>query len=351
MSDEFTRYHCQMALPGFGQRGQQLLQKARVLLIGAGGLGCPAAQYLAASGVGTIGLVDDDIVSESNLHRQILFTPKDVGLPKVEVASKRLQIQNPGVTIIPFHLRVTSSTIMELLKGFDLLIEGTDNFDTKYLLNDACVLSGKPLIYGAIYQYEGQVAIWNVLQKDGSYSPNYRDVFPDAETALVPDCSDGGVIPTLAGVVGCMQANEAIKYLTKVPTLLSGKLWMINIQEGNTRVVTLPKRTNVKITHLTETIPVVAFGDLQQMNGCQLIDVRTNHEHNTFNIGGINIPLDELTNQLPEIPASQPLVCYCASGKRSMVAARLIKNRYPKVEIYSLSGGIAGICRQKDLSR
>lgn len=223
MEDNFERYQCQIALPGFGISSQQLLENARVLIIGMGGLGCPSAQYLVSSGIGTIGIADDDTVSLSNLHRQILYTPEDTGLSKVEVAARRLQQQNPSVNIVTHNLRVTSENVINLISEYDLIIEGTDNFETKYLLNDACVLAGKPLIYGAIYQHEGQVSIWNVLQNDGTYSPNYRDVFPDIEASRIPNCREGGVIPTLAGIVGCMQANEAIKYITGCEDAFSGK--------------------------------------------------------------------------------------------------------------------------------
>ncbi len=169
MSSEQNRYQCQIALPSFGASAQELLKNAKVLIVGMGGLGCPSSQYLAASGVGTIGIADDDIVSLSNLHRQILYTPEDIGKRKVEIVAKRLQQQNPEVKIIPIKERVTSENVMDLISEFDLIIEGTDNFETKYLLNDACVLAGKSLVYGAIYQYEGQVSIWNVPQKDGSF--------------------------------------------------------------------------------------------------------------------------------------------------------------------------------------
>lgn len=343
MSDDFERYRCQMALPGFGKSSQHLLQKARVLIVGAGGLGCPAAQYLAAAGIGTIGIADDDVVSLSNLHRQILFSPEDLGLPKVKIATEKLQNQNPAIKVISYNQRVTSSNVMELIAAFDLVIDGTDNFETKYLLNDACVLSGKPLVYGAIYQYDGQVSIWNVLQQDGTYSPNYRDVFPDAEKARIPNCADGGVIPTLAGIVGCMQANEAIKYFIRAEDLLSGKLWMINVQDGRTRIVNLKKQSIVKITGLPETIATITFDALQKemkQQNYELIDVRTEAEHQAFNIGGKNIPLDELKNHPDLLSFSQPVVFYCASGSRSGAAVRLIKNKFPGAIAYSLQGGI-----------
>lgn len=341
MTNSFERYHCQMALPGFGKSSQQLLQNARILIVGAGGLGCPVAQYLTASGIGTIGIADDDTVSVSNLHRQILYTPDDVGLPKAAVAAHKLQQQNPAVRFIVHHLRVTPFNVMDLIKDFDLIIEGTDNFETKYLLNDACVLQGKPLIYGAIYQYEGQVSVWNVRQQDGSYTPNYRDVFPDAEKAAIPNCSDGGVIPTLAGIVGCMQANEAIKYFTAKENVLSSQLWMVNVQTGSTHIVKLPKQSGVTITALPQNITnIISIDDLQQ-GDYELIDVRTQAEHQAFNIGGKNIPLDELENKLKLLSFSRPIICYCASGKRSTAAVALIQQHFPEAMVFSLSNGIA----------
>lgn len=343
MNDDLERYRCQMALPGFGEQLQERLQNARVLIVGMGGLGCPAAQYLAAAGIGTLGLADDDRVSVSNLHRQILFTPEEAGLPKVNIASGKLQRQNPLIRVIPYHLRVTSSNVMDLIAEFDLVIDGTDNFETKYLLNDACVMQGKPLVYGAIYQFDGQVSVWNVLQKDGAYSCNYRDVFPDAETAQVPNCAESGVIPTLAGIVGCMQANEAIKYFTGAQDLLSGKLWMINVQDGSARNIDLKKQTGVAITELAETVATITLDELQRdsdKRDYELIDVRAEDEHNAFNIGGKNIPLGILKDQLDRLSLSHPIVCYCASGNRSAEAARLIKRRFPEAKIFSLKGGI-----------
>lgn len=347
MSTPFERYQCQIALPGFGVASQELLENARILIVGMGGLGCPSAQYLASSGVGTIGIADDDTVSLSNLHRQILYTPDDVGAYKVDIATKRLQQQNPSVAIIPYRLRITSSNVMEMISEFDLIIEGTDNFETKCLLNDACVLAGKPLVYGAIYQHESQVSIWNVLQKDGSYSPNYRDVFPNAEESQVPNCREGGVIPTLAGIVGCMQANEAIKYITRSEDLLDGKLWMMNVMSGKTQIIKL-RKTTVQITGLTETIPTISPEQfLQDKENFEMIDVRTEKEHLSFNIGGKNIPLDILQDHFSIISStSEPILVYCQSGKRSMEAARKIKKAFPEKEVFSLKGGINGISEE-----
>lgn len=278
MEDHFGRYQCQIALPGFGISSQESLKNAKVLIVGMGGLGCPSSQYLASSGIGTIGIVDDDIVSLSNLHRQILYTPEDIGLPKVEVAARRLQQQNPSVNIIPLNFRITSENVIDIIQEYDLIIEGTDNFETKYLLNDACVLTGKPLIYGAIYQHEGQVSLWNVLQNDGTYSPNYRDVFPDVEESQVPNCREGGVIPTLAGIIGCMQANEAIKYLTGSEDLLSGKLWMLSVMTGKTQVIKLKKSTAVRITDLVQTIPLIPIEQFErEKTYFEIIDVRTDN--------------------------------------------------------------------------
>lgn len=337
--EEFERYQCQMSLPEFGISSQESLKKAKVLIIGMGGLGCPSAQYLTSAGIGTIGIVDDDMVSMSNLHRQILYTPGDIGLLKVEVAAKRLQQQNPSINILPINLRVTSENVMDLISDFDLIIEGTDNFETKYLLNDACVLAGKPLVYGAIYQYEGQVSIWNVLQEDGSHTPNYRDIFPNVEASQVPNCAEGGVIPTLAGIIGCMQANEAIKYLIQSEDILSGKLWMMNVMTGRTQIIRLRKTSAVQIMELPQTLASITFEELES-NHYELIDVRTEQEHQDFNIGGTNIPLDELENKLDLINGSVPIVCYCATGKRSASAVGKIKKAFPDMEVFSLKGGI-----------
>lgn len=339
MNKEFERYTCQIKLPDFGESAQQRLQKARVAIVGMGGLGCPAAQYLVSSGVGTLALVDDDVITESNLHRQILYAHHEIGLSKAEVAAAKLKLQNPYVTMASHKQRVTPDNVMEIITGFDLVIDASDNFETRYVLNDACVLLGIPLVYGAIYQYEGQVAIWNVRKKDNTYTCNYRDLFPEADKAIVPDCSEGGVIPTLAGMVGCMQANEAIKYLSGNKDLLTDKLWIVNVLDGQSRVFKLKKQSKATVNSLKETVAAITLDEMQEFAPFELIDVRTAAEHKTANMGGVNIPMDELPDRLSELPLSDPILVYCATGRRSAAAVLLIKEKYPDARVFSLKGG------------
>ena len=336
------RYSCQIALPGFSPEMQQKLTDASVLIIGMGGLGCPAAQYLVASGVGTVGIVDDDVVSVSNLHRQILYREADAGRSKVDVAHEVLTAQNPQVKVASYKLRVNADNIMSLLTDYDVVLDCTDNFDTRYLVNDACVLSGKTLVYGAIYQYEGQVAVWNVLLRDGKRSPNYRDLYPDVNPASVPDCATGGVIPTIAGMIGCIQANEAIKCITGTGELLAGKLLTLDVQTMQSRVIKIGAVSKVSIVslHGSVDVPEITIEELEQSReNYILIDVRNADERAAYNIGGIHIPLAEISTT--EIDVTKPVLCYCASGKRSRAAAQVLQQRYSGLAVFSLSGGIS----------
>jgi molybdopterin/thiamine biosynthesis adenylyltransferase/rhodanese-related sulfurtransferase len=341
MEPDFTRYSCQIALPGFGEAAQQLLQQAKVLVVGAGGLGCPALQYLVAAGVGTIGVADYDTISISNLHRQILYTPADAGLKKAIIACERVQKQNPAITIIPHNLKITSDNVMDIFKDYDIVIDGTDNFETRYLLNDAAVLSGKPLVYGAIYQYEGQVAAWNIKNKDGTFSPNYRDLFPQVDASQIPNCAEGGVIPTLAGIIGCIQANEVIKYLTKTGELLVGKILIFDAQSLQSRIIKIGTTTKTRIEKLTPTvsIPVISAEELAAGN-FELIDVRTIHERDLFDIGGKHIPIEEIEENLDYFGDEITRVLYCTTGKRSGEAVKIIKQKYPLAKVFSLEGGL-----------
>ncbi|MCS3735860.1 HesA/MoeB/ThiF family protein [Mucilaginibacter dorajii] len=347
MKDHNLRYSCQMALPGFSETAQKLLQQAKVLIVGAGGLGCPAAQYLTSTGVGTIGIADFDVVSESNLHRQILYTPADIGQEKAILACMRLQAQNPGVKLLPHVEKITSTNVLDIVKQYDIVIDGTDNFETRYLLNDACVLNGKPLVYGAIYQFEGQVAVWNVKCKDDQRSPNYRDLFPKVDATQIPNCTEGGVIPTLAGIIGCMQANEVIKYITQTGELLAGKVLIFDAQSMQSRIIKIGSVTKTNIRRLTETVIIstITAGELKsrlQNDDIELVDVRTEQERDAYDIGGTHIPLDELESYLPFFTSSTTKVLYCATGNRSAEAVKLILKMIPEADLLSLEGGLKG---------
>jgi len=347
ISDEDIRYSCQIALPGFGSSAQQLLTQARVLIVGAGGLGCPCAQYLTSTGVGTIGIADFDIVGQSNLHRQILYTPADIGKSKAQLACGRLQAQNPGIKLIPHTEKITSANVLDVIKSYDIVVDGTDNFETRYLLNDACVLSGKPLVYGAIYQFEGQVAVWNIAVGDTHRSPNYRDLFPKVDATQIPNCAEGGVIPTLAGIIGCMQANEVIKYITGTGDLLAGKVLLFDALSMQSRVIRIGQVTKTNIRRLAETvvIPMITATELKERmeagdEGLELIDVRTEQERDAYDIGGTHIPLDELEVYMPYFTSPITKVLYCATGARSAEAVKLILKNIPEADVLSLEGGL-----------
>jgi adenylyltransferase/sulfurtransferase len=341
--DNMLRYSCQLKLPDFDQNKQDKLKNARVLVVGAGGLGCPALQYLAAMGIGTLGIVDFDVVSASNLHRQILYTPAEVGQHKAKVAQQKLQAQNPDIQIVAMIEKITSHNIFDILKDYDLVLDGTDNFETRYLLNDACFLTKKPLVYGAIYQYEGQVAVWNVERADGFFSPNYRDVFPEVDASQVPNCSEGGVIPTIAGIIGCMQANEVVKYFTKTGELLTGKILMLDALTLQSRIIKINPVTNINIQKITQSLDIqtIILPDfLQEKEKYHLIDVRTHEERAVFDFGGEHIPLQELDKQLPFLTKEKPILFYCASGKRSAEAVKKYLESGVGQSAFSLEGGV-----------
>ena len=340
------RYNCQLALPGFGVKAQQLLKSTKVLIVGVGGLGCPAAQYLVAAGVGTVGIADNDTISQSNLHRQILYADLDTGAKKVVIARQKLQLQNPGVNVVAHDTLITEENVLDIIRKYDVVVDCTDNFVARYLINDACVILGKPLVYGAVYQYEGQVSIWNVKREDGTFSPNYRDIFPDVNESMIPNCAEGGVLPTLAGIIGCMQANEAIKYITDTGEILAGRMLIFDALTLQSRIINTMEvtQTNISSLPLSITIPVISSIKLnEEINKYELVDVRSEEERDEFNIGGIHIPLGEVESKASMLYPGKPVVFYCASGKRSELAARLVKSKYPKATVYSLEGGTNNI--------
>jgi adenylyltransferase/sulfurtransferase len=335
-SNEFHRYSRQILLPGFGREGQEKLKLSKVLVIGAGGLGSPTLLYLAAAGIGTLGILDFDVVDESNLQRQVLFTTPDVGKIKAELAAEKIKALNPTINTQVYNVYLTSSNAMEILSGYDLVVDGSDNLPTRYLVNDACVILNKPLIYGAIFQFEGQVSVFNELMKDGSRGPNYRDLFPyPPPPEMVPTCSEGGVIGVLPGIIGTMMANEAIKVIAGIGVTLSGRLMMFDALEFTTRILKIsinPNKDEIKTLidyeafcnpmhekNIQEIEPSDAK-TLIDSNEVQLIDVREPFEFNASNIGGINIPLKSIDEQLVLIPKSKPTIMLCKSGGRSRQA-------------------------------
>jgi molybdopterin/thiamine biosynthesis adenylyltransferase/rhodanese-related sulfurtransferase len=356
---EILRYQRHLTLPGFGEASQLKLKAARVLIIGAGGLGCPALQYLAAAGVGTLGIVDDDRVSRSNLQRQILYTDADVGLMKAEVASERLVAMNPDITGVPHATRLTVENALELIGDYDVVLDGSDNFPTRYLVNDACVLAGKPLVYGALYTFQGQASVFNYQG-----GPTYRCLFPVPPNPKdAPNCSEIGVLGVLPGMIGVIQAMEVIKVLTGIGTPLSGKLLIFDALEMKQTMVQFKRvPAAAAVTELTEIefacgVPSEASGDeispeglSAQMNASaaaplQIIDVRESWERDLCKIDSVHIPLQEILEQRVDVATvglnpELPTCVYCKAGARSMKALQALKAHYGFSEIKSLQGGI-----------
>jgi molybdopterin/thiamine biosynthesis adenylyltransferase/rhodanese-related sulfurtransferase len=358
---ELSRYHRHLILPDFGLEGQLKIKEAKVLVIGAGGLGAPLLQYLAAAGVGTIGIIDFDHIENSNLQRQVLFTEADLGGSKVKMAIAKLQQMNSLVNFIPYDERISRENALEIIEQYDLVADGSDNFPTRYLVNDACVLLDKPYIYGSIYRFEGQVSVFN--QKDGetgSYGPNYRDLFPKPPAPnAVPSCAQGGVLGAMAGIIGSMQANEVLKLITGVGTSLSGRLFILDSLNFETQTIKLAKGTSRQ--EIKELIDYEAFCNmaedyspfdvnevsvqeldkmLKEGKDIQLIDVRTEFEHHIANLGGKIIPLEEIVNHVDEIDREKPVVMYCKVGIRSTEAILHLQNIYKFNNLYNLKGGI-----------
>ncbi|HFC00908.1 MAG TPA: molybdopterin-synthase adenylyltransferase MoeB, partial [Phaeodactylibacter sp.] len=311
-SDELIRYSRHLAIPEFGLAGQKKLKAAKVLVIGAGGLGSPLLLYLAAAGVGTIGIVDFDVVDISNLQRQVLFTVDDIGKSKAALAKNKLLALNPHLQIHIYNKAFTSKNALQLVQQYDVVADGTDNFPTRYLTNDACVLAGKVNVYASIFRFEGQVSVFNYPLADGKYGPNYRDIFPAPPPPdLVPNCAEGGVLGVLPGIIGSLQASEVIKVITGIGEPLVGRLFLFDAADFSTRILKFKKNPNIKITKLIDYdqfcgiapkkekhIPEISVQELYQLKeqqaDFQLIDVRKTYERNIVHIGGEMIPLGEI---------------------------------------------------------
>ena len=368
MSDQnlYERYHRQLILPEFGEEGQQKLLMAKVLVIGAGGLGCPALQYLAAAGIGTIGIVDDDVVALNNLHRQVLYSVNDIGLSKAERASHILQQLNPDIKIISYNERLENQNALMLFEEFDIIIDGTDNFSTRYLINDACVLLNKPLVYGAISQFEGQVSIFRNKNEE---DVNYRDIFPDPpKDGEVLNCAEAGVLGVLPGIIGTMMANETIKLITGIGESLVDQLFTYNALNNQVYQLNLSARKETRSlipkdekaflqmdyvwlcaspVQQSEIDPDV-FNDMIANGNVDVIDVREPHEIPAVNeFKHLRIPLAQLAEN-SSLLKSENVIAFCQSGKRSLQAAKILTGIFgDSKKIYSLHGGIVEWKKQK----
>ncbi len=344
--EEKERYSRHFLLQDFGEDGQQKLKNARVLVIGAGGLGCPALQYLAAAGVGTIGIVDGDEVGLSNLHRQILYTNQDIGQNKAVVASYKLQQINPHITTEVFEEFLNIENALDIIDQYDVVLDGSDNFEARYLVNDACVILGKPFVYGAILKFEGQVSVFNY--QDG---PTYRCLFPEPPKGiLIPNCAEVGVIGVLPGLIGSYQANEAIKIITGIGNTLSGRLLMIDalqMSHHSIQIKLVPENKQISDLKMYEVqcgssgnlVTPAEVGRLLEQADVAVLDVRTDLEFQKDNIGGLNIPLASLEEQIHQLDKDKSYLVICQSGVRSRQAINTL-NAKGFHQLYDLKGGL-----------
>lgn len=369
--EELERYSRHLIIPEFNISGQRKLKNAKVLVVGTGGLGAPLLQYLTAAGVGTIGILDFDIVDDSNLQRQVLFSVNDVGSPKVNAALKRLQGLNPYVQFNVYNTQLTSENALDIIKDYDVVADGTDNFPTRYLVNDACVLLDKVNVYASIFRFDGQVSVFNYVDQAGRRGPNYRDLFPEPPPpGLVPSCAEGGVIGVLPGIIGSLQANEVIKVITGIGEPLSGRLFLFDALTFETRTVKLLKDKEQKpVKELIDyeifcgikdntmdekKVKEITVKQLNQWKGegrnYQLIDVREPYEVEIAEMGGELIPLDQVLDHSDKISTDIPVVVHCRSGVRSASAIRTLEQKFGFTNLYNLKGGILAQAEEIDSS-
>jgi len=369
-NDEILRYSRHLIMPEVGMEGQLKLKAAKVLCIGAGGLGSPLALYLAAAGVGTLGVVDFDVVDYTNLQRQIIHTTADVGRKKLDSAAESVKAINPFINLRPFETRLDSSNALDIFRDFDIVVDGTDNFPTRYLVNDACVLTGKPNVYGSIFRFEGQASVF--ATKEG---PCYRCLYPEPPPpGLVPSCAEGGVLGILPGLVGIIQATEAIKLILGKGAPLIGRLLLVDALGMKFRELKLRKNPDCPVcgTHPTVTklidynqfcgirgeeapvttnVPAIDPQELKRKldagEDIFVLDVREPHEYQICNINGYLIPLGDLPKRANELDSSREIVAHCRSGVRSAKAVDFLRQAGFK-KVKNLTGGILAWADQVD---
>ena len=347
-----NRFLRQTILPGFEGEGQEKLSKAKVLVVGAGGLGCPALLYLAAMGVGTIGIADGDRVTESNLNRQVLFGSNDIGQSKAHRAVEYLTAQYPDVQFCAYPEYLSTANALDTIEQYDLVIDGSDNFPTRYMINDACVLLEKPLVMGAIYQYEGQVAVFNY----GSNPVNYRHIYPNPpKPDEVPNCHEAGVLGVLPGIIGTLQAAEAVKVITGLGVPLSNKMLFYNLKtsefyEIEIAPASLPTTAPVDKAAFRlmdyaitcETVAVLTWKralEVAREAGAILIDVREKDEVPRINFNHLQMPISEAIDP-DSLAVYDCLLLFCQTGIRSRIMAESLQQQFPEKKIYSIEGGI-----------
>jgi len=359
--EEVLRYSRHLILPEVGMEGQVKLKRARVLCVGAGGLGSPLALYLAAAGVGTLGIVDFDVVDASNLQRQIIHSTADVGRKKLDSAAESITAINPNVVVRKFETRLTSANALEIIRDFDVVADGTDNFPTRYLVNDACVITGKPNVYGSIFRFEGQASVFATQE-----GPCYRCLYPEPPPpGAVPSCAEGGVLGILPGLVGVIQATETIKLILGLGPTLAGRLLMINALAMRFRELKLRKNPDCPVCganpSVTELIDYNQFCGIRGEEGMAstmadmtpeelkrrldagdnlfVLDVREPHEYQIANIGGHLIPLNDLPKRVGELDANREIVVHCKMGGRSAKAVDFLRQS-GFAKVHNLAGGI-----------
>jgi molybdopterin/thiamine biosynthesis adenylyltransferase/rhodanese-related sulfurtransferase len=364
-TDDLSRYSRHLILPEVGTEGQRRIKAARVLCVGTGGLGSPLAFYLAAAGIGTLGLVDFDVVDASNLQRQIIHSTKDIGRKKLDSAEEKLTALNPAIKIVKHDTMLSSANALQIMKDYDIVADGTDNFATRYLVNDACVLLGKPNVYGSIFRFEGQASVFAT-----EAGPCYRCLYPEPPPpGLVPSCAEGGVLGILPGLVGVIQATEVIKLILGKGDSLVGRLLLVDALNMRFRELKLRKNpecpvcgTNPTVTALIDYehfcgivpetpqeknvkngIPQLTVKELKARRDAGenvfLLDVREPYEYQIAQIGGTLIPQNDVPNRLAEIPRDREIIVHCRSGARSQKIAELLKQSGYK-DVVNVAGGI-----------
>jgi adenylyltransferase/sulfurtransferase len=372
-TDDLSRYSRHLILPEVGMEGQQKLKAARVLCVGTGGLGSPLALYLTAAGIGTLGLVDFDVVDSSNLQRQIIHSTKDIGRKKLDSAEEKLKALNPAIKIVKHDTMLSSANALEIIKDYDIVADGTDNFPTRYLVNDACVLLNKPNAYGSIFRFEGQASVFSTEE-----GPCYRCLYPEPPPpGLVPSCAEGGVLGILPGLVGVIQATEVIKLILGKGEPLIGRLLLVDALSMRFRELKLRKNPECPVcgTHPTVTklidyeqfcgiipetpqeknmkngIPQLSVKEYKRRidrgEDLFLLDVREPYERQIAQIGGTLIPQNDVPNRLAEIPRDKEIVVQCRSGARSQRIAEFLKQS-GYTNVVNLAGGILAWAEEID---